>query len=139
MQLFEEIEIQAPAGVIFGLYANVAQWPTWDPEVKAASIEGPFVSGAKGVVHPHGGPKSAVVFTSVTPNQSYHAECKLPLCKMRFEQLLTATATGTKARHTVVFEGLLAPIFGRLIGGGMKKTLPKVMVSLKEHAERLAG
>jgi hypothetical protein len=138
MQLFEEIEIQAPPATIFALYANVADWPIWDPEVKAASIEGPFVSGAKGVVHPNGGPKSTIHFTSVVPDRSYHAECKLPLCKMRFEQLLTPTATGTKVRHTVVFEGLLAPLFGRLIGNGMKKTLPEAMRSLKNHAEKSA-
>jgi hypothetical protein len=139
MELSEEIDIQASPETIFALYANVSEWPKWDPEVKAASIEGAFVSGAKGVVHPHGGPKSTVLFTSVVPNRSYHAECKLPLCKMRFEQLLTPTDAGTKAKHTVVFEGLLAPLFGRLIGRGMKKTLPSAMLSLKNYAEKVGS
>jgi hypothetical protein len=38
----------------------------------------------------------------------------------------------------VIFDGLLAPLFGRLIGSGMRKTLPKVMESLKAVAEKNA-
>ena len=58
--------INAPAATVFALSANVAGWPVWDPDLKAAS---------------------------------------------------------------------LAPLWSRLIGSGMKKTLPAAMAGLKRAAE----
>jgi hypothetical protein len=136
MQFESSITIKAPAAHVFSIYADVVAWPQWDPDVKAASLNGKFASGVDGVVVPHGGPKSKILFTRVTPNQGFVAECKLPLCVMRFENQLSAVADGTTATHRVTFEGLLAPVFGRLIGSGMKKTLPKALESLKAYAEK---
>ena len=127
--------INASPATIYALYADVANWPQWDPDVKSASVNGAFVSGATGVIVPNGGPKSEIRFLDVVANKSFSAQCKLPLCVMRFEHDLTAQGPQTQATHRVVFEGLLAPLFGRLIGSGMRKTLPKAMLSLKAHAE----
>jgi hypothetical protein len=139
MQIEASIQINGPAATIFALYENVAQWPVWDTDVKSASIQGAFASGARGVIVPNGGPKSDILFSEVIRNKSFTAECKLPLCMMRFEHELEASAGGTRATHRVVFEGLLAPLFGRLIGSGMRKSLPKVMESLKAAAEKSAA
>ena len=136
MQFETSIHINAPAAAIFALYENVAGWPTWDTDVKSASIQGPFVSGARGVIAPNGGPKSDIVFSDVIRDKSFTANCKLPLCAMRFEHELHARDGGTQATHRVVFSGLLAPVFGRLIGSGMRKTLPQVMIGLKAAAEK---
>jgi hypothetical protein len=136
MQFESSVTINTPAAHVFTIYADVARWSQWDPDVKEASLNGNFVSGAHGVVVPHGGPKSKIHFTRVTPNQGFVAECKLPLCVMRFENHLRDAAGRTEATHRVTFEGLLAPIFGRLIGSGMKKTLPKALASLKTYAEK---
>lgn len=135
MQFESHIQINAPAEAVFALYANVSQWPAWDTDVKSASIQGAFVSGARGVIEPKGGPKSDIVFSQVVTDKSFTVGCKLPLCNMRFEHELTPNNEGTRATHRVVFEGLLAPLFGRLIGSGMRKTLPGVMQTLKSVAE----
>ncbi len=139
MQFEATIEINAPASAVFALYADVANWPTWDGDVKSASIEGPFNSGARGVIVPNGGPKSEIAFTYVVRNKGFTAQCKLPLCIMRFEHELVPHGQGTHATHRVVFEGWLAPVFGRLIGSGMRKTLPHAMQGLKAAAEKSAA
>jgi Polyketide cyclase / dehydrase and lipid transport len=139
MQFEVNTLINAPAATVFALYENVAQWPVWDTDVKSASIQGAFVSGARGVIVPNGGPKSDIVFSEVIRNKSFTVDCKLPLCMMRFEHELEAQGNGTRATHRVIFDGLLAPLFGRLIGSGMRKSLPKVMESLKAVAEKNAG
>ncbi len=139
MQIESSILIKTPASTIYALYADVANWNTWDPDLKSSSIDGAFANGTTGEVVPKGGPKSKVVFSNIVPNKSFSVECKLPLCKMRFEhELLAQTdgkSNGTTATHRVVFEGLLAPLFGRLIGSGMRKTLPHAMASLRQAAE----
>jgi hypothetical protein len=140
MKIEASATIKAPVQAVFALYADVPAWPVWDLDVKSASIDGAFVSGARGVIVPKGGPKSELLFTDVVTNKRFTAQCKLPLCVMRFEHELEALNSGkgseTRATHRVVFEGLLAPIFGRLIGSGMRKTLPNVMLSLKAVAEK---
>jgi Polyketide cyclase / dehydrase and lipid transport len=136
MKIEESIQINAPAATIFALYENVAQWPVWDTDVKSASIQGAFASGARGVIVPNGGPKSDILFSEVIRNKSFTVDCKLPLCMMRFEHELKEQGGSTIATHRAIFDGFLAPLFGRLIGSGMRKTLPKVMQSLKATAEK---
>ncbi|MEK8028030.1 MAG: hypothetical protein RLY78_1360 [Pseudomonadota bacterium] len=138
MHIESTLLIQAPAASVFALYADVARWTDWDPDVKSASLDGPFATGSTGVIVPHGGPKSKVVFDRVVPDRGFHVLCKLPLCRMRFEHELTPVGSGTQSTHRVVFEGPLAPLFGRLIGSGMRKTQPHALQSLKRVAEERA-
>ncbi len=136
MKFETSTHIEAPAAHIFSIYANVAEWSRWDPDLKSSSIDGPFVSGTTGGVVPKSGPKSKVLFSQVTANRGFVVECKLPLCMMRFNHSLDARDGGTLATHGVTFEGLLAPFFGRVIGSGMKKTLPMALAGLKALAEK---
>jgi uncharacterized protein YndB with AHSA1/START domain len=136
VQFEASTQINAPSAAVFSLYANVAGWPNWDPDVKTATLDRSFVSGARGVIVPHGGPKSEIIFVEVVKNKKFIAQCKLPLCIMRFEhELDEVKGSSTTATHRVVFQGLLAPLFGRLIGSGMRKTLPNALAGLKQAAE----
>ncbi len=135
MQFEAKTTINASPATIFALYADVANWPSWDTDVKSASLQGRFASGAVGEVVPHGGPKSAVHFVEVVANKSVHSECKLPLGKMRFDYELQQQGNTTLVTHRTTFSGFLAPLWGRLIGSGMKKTLPAALAGLKAKAE----
>jgi hypothetical protein len=135
MQFEESININASAEKIFAHYADVANWPKWDTEVISSSIEGAFASGAKGVIQPKGAPKSNVLFSEVVANKQFYVDCKLPLCKMRFTHHLSTNGGVTSAKHGVIFTGFLAPFFGRVIGNGIKKTLPVTLSGLKRAAE----
>ena len=133
---FEEcVAIKAPIAKVFAMYADVGAWKTWDPDVKSSSIEGSFVSGALGTLQPTKGPKAKIVFKEVVPNSSFTVESKLPLCVMRFEHELSEVNGQTQAIHRVTFEGLLSPVFGRLIGRQIKKGLPYTLDGLKRAVE----
>lgn len=135
MQFEEQIVIAAPPEKVFALYENVTAWSSWDPDVKASSIESSFFSGASGSLQPSSGPKAKIKFTEVIPNRSFTVETKLPLCVMRFEHELTLLASGTNAKHRVTFQGLFSPFFGRVIGSQIRKGLPNTMQGLKRAAE----
>jgi hypothetical protein len=135
MQFEEQILIAAPPEKVFALYENVTAWSSWDPDVKASSIEGSFSSGASGSLQPSSGPKARIKFTEVMPNRSFTVETKLPLCVMRFEHELTLLPSGTNAKHRVTFQGLLSPFFGRVIGSQIRKGLPNTLQGLKRAAE----
>ena len=135
MQFEEKILINASLEKVFSLYANVADWSSWDPDVKSSSVSGAFISGARGVLEPSSGPKAKIVFTEVMLNQSFTVESKLPLCIMRFEHKLSSEGNQTRALHRVSFVGFLSPLFGRLIGSQIRKGLPRTLEGLKRAAE----
>ncbi len=133
---FEEcVVIKAPIANVFAIYADVESWKKWDSDVQSSAIEGPFVSGALGTLQPTKGPKAKIVFKEVVPNSSFTVESKLPLCVMRFEHELSELDGQTLAVHRVIFEGVLSPVFGRLIGRQIKKGLPHTLMGLKRAVE----
>ena len=135
MQFEERIIINAAADKLFSLYANVPGWSSWDPDVKSSSINGQFSPGATGTLQPSSGPKAKITFTEVLPNRSFTVESKLPLCVMRFEHELAPLGNQVQVLHRVSFVGILAPLFGRLIGSQIRKGLPHTLEGLKRAAE----
>ena len=135
MKFEQSISINSNPAAIYSAYQNVSDWPKWDPETEAASLDGEFVVGSVGKIKPKGAPVSKIALTEVTPNKSFTVECNLPLCKMLFIHELNEIDNGTEVINQVIFTGLLAPIFGRLIGKGINKSIPDSLKGLKEYIE----
>jgi len=136
MNFESKIIIKASTKEVFELYEDVAKWSTWDPDVKTSSIEGKFETGAIGKLKPTSGPESKILFFSVVTDESFTVNSNLPLCKMSFEHELSSVGNNEiEVIHRVSFSGFLAPIFGRLIGSGIKKGLPHTLNGLKVAAE----
>ena len=135
MHFSNSVQIAATSATVYELYSAVSSWPAWDPEVERANIEGPFAVGTIGVLKPKGGPESKIELIEVTPGQSFTVRCKLPLCEMTFSHHLAETASFTTATHSVSFTGPLSPLFGFLIGRGIRTTLPETLGGLKRAAE----
>lgn len=135
MLIEEKIEIFAEPETVFALYADVPGWPDWDPDTKAASIDGPFVTGATGRLTPTKGFTVPMRFVSVVRNRAFIVESAAPLCVLRFEHILSPTANGVLAVHRVSFSGPLARFYGWLVGSRVRVGLPVTMAKLKRTAE----
>jgi len=135
VKIVEKIRIQATPEQIFHFYEDVSRWSSWDPDVQSSSIDGDFITGAKGRLKPAKGPDAKIEFTEITKNQSFTTISKLPLCTMRFVHELLPSGEATEVVHKVVFSGLLSPLFGRLIGTGIRKGLPATMQGLRNAVE----
>lgn len=135
MQYVEKININASAEDVFSVYKNVADWPSWDHDVLTSQLNGEFEVGTKGELKPKEGPKTKMELIEVTPNQSFTVECKLPLCKMHFVHELKPDGQSTEVTNKIIFSGLLTPVFGRIIGREIQKTLPSSLQGLKQHLE----
>lgn len=120
---------------VFALYADAESWPRWDPDLVSATRDGPFVVGAVGTIKPRQGPTTRIRITRVEPDARFDAEARLPLCTMRFEHLVVPDGALTRVTHRVVFEGLLAPLFVRLIGPSLREGIPRTMAGLKAALE----
>jgi len=138
-QYSETVETCATADVIWTYWSDPATWHTWDDEVKSASIYGNFVQGVKGVMQPASGPKVAFELTLVDINKAFTNRARLPLAMLDFSHHYTPSPTkdaSAQITHGVEIRGLFAPLFGFLIGRGVKKHLRAAMLKLVEKAAR---
>lgn len=137
MSVFEGIvTVAATPSQVFALWADSPGWAAWDPDVKAASIDGPFVAGATGTITPVQGPTMRIRVTRVVPDRAFDAEARLPLCTMRFVHECEPVVDGkTRVVHRVLFEGPLAFVFRRVIGPALEKGIPGTMAGLKRAVE----
>lgn len=135
MKFEESIEINADAATVFNVLTDVSEWATWDPETESAELDGDFEVGTSGTIKPKGAPLSKMIITEVTEDKSCTIQSGLPLCKMDFIHTISPSENGVMVGNGVVFSGLLAPVFGRLIGKGIHKSLPGTLQGLKQHIE----
>ncbi|OYQ37479.1 hypothetical protein CHU93_00510 [Sandarakinorhabdus cyanobacteriorum] len=131
------VDIQAAPYRVFSLYSDIGAWRRWDSEVSDVALPDGLKPGSKGWLKPRAGPKAKIKVTSVEHGVSFLVESRLLLCRMLFDHRLMAIASGTRATHTVRFEGFLAPLFRVLIGRAVDATLPDTLAGLKRHAEAL--
>lgn len=136
MKFAQSIQINVTSDKVFEVYQNVKQWSEWNSGIEFSSISGPFKTGTKGELKHLTGPINKIFFNEVTHNKSFTTVRKLPLCMMYCEHKLSSNENGTNVTHKVRFKGILAPLFGRLIGKNIKQDLPTVMNSLKKHLEK---
>jgi len=134
MCIAHSIEIDAPRKKIFALYEDVGSWPIWDSEILAVHLPGLY-PGASGWLRPRQGPKAKIYISEVVRDTSFTVEGLLPLCRMQFGHELDGDGDRTNVTHWVRFTGPLAPLFRRLIGRGIDRTLPHTLAGLKRTSE----
>lgn len=135
MQVEHSILVNAAPERLFALYADVSNWHRWDPDTKAASINGPFQVGTTGSLTPTKGNTVRMLITSVVPNGSFTVEAKVPLFRMVFEHELVPAKGATRVTHRVIFSGALAFLLGRIVAAQLNKGLPITLAKLKASAE----
>jgi uncharacterized protein YndB with AHSA1/START domain len=129
------IRVQGSPAAVFACWADASGWARWDPDVKAASMDGPFAAGTTGRITPRAGPTMAIRLTRVEPDRAFDAEARLPLCTMRFEHWLEPSGPETLVTHRVVLSGPLAFLFRRIIGPQLTRGIPGTMAGLKRAVE----
>jgi uncharacterized protein YndB with AHSA1/START domain len=133
-----ELQIAAEPHTVFSVIAALAQRPSWNPDVRSVTLQGPVQPGT--VFRWKAGPSSLTSTLQVVdpPHQITWTGTTMGLKAVhvfRFQ----ANDGGTLARSEESWEGLLAS----LLKGYSRKTLDKgirsVLAHLKVEAERRAA
>ncbi|WP_375655333.1 hypothetical protein [Bartonella sp. AA83SXKL] len=134
----EEISTEASAEQIWAIWEDVASWPCWDSELEWVELFGAFKVGAVGQMKPKKGPTVTFTLDKVIKNVCFSDYAKLPFTRMSFNhEYICSTKTGSsnnKIRHTVIMSGLLAPLFGMIIGSKIKLHLRDAMIEMSRRA-----
>jgi uncharacterized protein YndB with AHSA1/START domain len=135
MQSEHRITIAATPQTVFRIYEDVSHWHTWDPDTRAASLDGPFQVGTRGQLTPTQGRTVPMELVAVVPDRLFTVESRIPLFRMLFQHELTPGREGTEVVHRVVFAGLLTLLLGPLLAKRLNAGLPVTLARLKSLAE----
>ena len=133
-----ELRIDADLSTVFSVIAAIDRWPSWNPDVKSVTVEGPVQPGT--VFRWKVGPSSLTSTLQVVdpPREIAWTGTTMGIKAVhvfRFQ----ASDGGTLARSEESWEGLIA----RLLKGYSRKTLDKgirsILSHLKTEAERRAA
>lgn len=131
----EAVNTNATSKQIWSIWKSPQDWPRWDRELEWVKMEGPFAKGSTGTMKPRGGPIVFFELTTVEEDHQFIDRAKLPLTTMEFIHRYEEMADGTgRIVHTVEMRGLLAPLFGRVIGTKIRAHLRAAMEELSSLA-----
>jgi uncharacterized protein YndB with AHSA1/START domain len=128
-----ELRIDADPQTVFSVISAIDQWPSWNPDVRSVSLEGPVQPGT--VFRWKAGPSSLTSTLQVVdpPREIAWTGTTMGI------RAVQASDVGTLARSEESWEGLLP----RLLKGYSRRTLDKGIQSVLEHlkteAERRAA
>jgi Polyketide cyclase / dehydrase and lipid transport len=137
MMVEHRITVACPPGRIHAIYADVSGWPRWDPDTRAATLDGPLAVGARGRLTPAKGNSVPMVVTFSDPARGFTVESRIPwLLRMVFEHdLLARGASETEVVHRVALSGPLAWLIGPSLRRQLDTGLPVTLARLKRMAE----
>ena len=131
------IAVATASGPVYALYADVANWPRWDPDTKASSLIGPFAVGSRGSLTPTKGNTVPMVVTFADPARGFTVESRIPLLlRMVFEhELIARGPSQTEVVHRVTLSGPLAWLIGPAMKRQLDTGLPVTLGRLQRMAE----
>ena len=128
-----EHSVQAPASRerVWALWTDVSGWPSWNPGVGYAELDGPVVGGAIGTVHATGGPTSTLKVLAIEPKRRFVTEASERFVHLRFEHELTDLADGQLLiTHRVRMTGPATPLLRHTVGARLERSIPAALDSL---------
>jgi Polyketide cyclase / dehydrase and lipid transport len=135
MKFSHTLKTTASPAQIWEIWTDVAHWSEWDTELTDAYLVGLFELGATGKLTPKTGRASTFRISQFNPNESYTLTIELPFCYLNVHRYLDCQPNATYFTHEVSFDGLLAWVFGLLLGRKFRAVLPSVMENIKRIAE----
>ncbi len=136
MKFSHTVKTSASPAQIWAIWIDVERWSEWDTELLDSHLESFFQLRAIGKLTPKKGQVSTFRISQFSEGKSYTFTVKLPLCRLNVYRHLQSRSDWTEFTHEVSFQGLLAFVFGLLLGRKFQAALPGVMENVKQIAER---
>jgi uncharacterized protein YndB with AHSA1/START domain len=128
-----EIQIEAPAQVVWEVLTRFENWPNWNPDVKSMSFSGPLAPRSE--FRWKAGPGMIVsTLARIEPPRHIAWRGRTLTISAYHEWWLEPRNGGTHVRTEESFSGL----FARLLRGSLQKTLDKSLEDGLEHLKREA-
>jgi hypothetical protein len=117
---------QVPASAIWErAYADPEAWPKWNAEIRSARMDDPLVAGASARIVFRTGLRLRFHVVEYELGRLFTDEARLPGARMGHRHLVEPDqAGGSCLTNTIYIDGLLAPLWRRILGPAAARTLP---------------
>jgi hypothetical protein len=124
-----------PAAVWEKAYANAEAWSEWNAEIKRASLDGRLALGAKAKIVFRTGLRLRFHVVEYEEGRLFTDESRLPGARMGHRHLVEPTESGgSRLTNTIYIEGVLAPLWRRIMGPRAARALPDAQRAIAELA-----
>lgn len=120
---------------IFAHWADPADWPSWDPEVKSVSFESPTALWKSGTLRPASGPILRFSITALRVDEVLTNTGHLPGARLEFEHVVESIDGGSLVTVTVRVHGLLSPVWAWILAPSMSEAAQSSVVGLLTHLD----
>lgn len=136
------VNINAPPERVWAVMMAVERWPEWTESMKSVERldEGEFGVGSKAKLKIRRSPNANVwTVTELTPNRSFTWETNSGGVKGIATHVIEPDGNGSKVTLTVALSGIVATLFGWMIGSESKKNVEMEAEGLKKRSEGTEG
>jgi hypothetical protein len=130
------LEVDVPPTAVWEkAYANAEAWPEWNAEIKRASLDGRLALGAKAKIVFRTGLRLRFHVVEYEEERLFTDESRLPGARMGHRHLVEPTESGgSRLTNTIYIEGVLAPLWRRIMGPRAARALPDAQRAIAELA-----
>jgi uncharacterized membrane protein len=138
MRFDHSITIQAPAERVWEVFSDVARWPEWTPTVDEVERldEGRIHLGARTRLRQPRLPVAIWEVTELVEGEYFEWASRAPGLKTTGGHRVISTPEGTVATATIIQEGPLGWVFGKLYSRLTKRYIALETESLKKVSEQ---
>ena len=128
-------ETSAAPDRVWQIWSDTSTWPQWNPDIRAITLDGPFVSGTTGSMTTGQGTHK-IHLENVVAGRSFDlVTSPVPATTFRFHCEIAPSGSGSRISQSVSMSGLLAPIFGPMMGNRVAKSFEPILAALGGAAE----
>ena len=130
------VETKASASSVWGVLADADGWPSWNPGLASAHLDGPLQNGTTGKTIQASGQKGNFTVTDVRQGARFVNEAKVPGALLRFQHTIEALDKArTRVTLGATLDGPMARIWGLIFGRTIAGYLPTAVRQLAARAE----
>jgi uncharacterized membrane protein len=138
MRFDHSITVQAPAERVWEVFSDVAKWPEWTPTVDQVERldEGRIHLGARTRIRQPKLPVAIWEVTELNEGEYFEWVSRGPGIKTTGGHRVVSTPEGTVATATIIQEGPLGWLFGKLYANLTRRYIALETESLKKVSEQ---
>jgi hypothetical protein len=130
------VETTARQSAVWTLLADADGWPSWNPGLSSAHLDGPLRNGTTGRTTQANGQRGNFTVRELEMGACFINEARVPGAVLRFQHRIEAV-DGARSRVTLgaTIDGPMTPIWGLVFGRQIAAYMPQAVRQLVSRAE----
>ena len=137
MEFQIDVDIEAPADIVWDVMSDGERWPEWTASVTSVKRldKGPLRIGSSALIRQPKFPPARWVVTELLPRKSFTWKSGLPFLWVYGQHSVQPIGTGTRATLRLYYQGALGGLMARMTRDITNRYLGMEAAGLKKRSE----